>query len=170
MRVRRVSWMHECIFAGSQREDRRVGQEGRAQGRDRPPFRSRSRDGQTLLQAPRRARNARTQEGSWQDPKAGREGHEATLRRPRAQAVGYSLPKSRVPVCGLRGFGERSERLSGGGASAQEPKKRSTGAAERDEFLRTLWRMEVGSIDPERLVFVDEMGTHTSWLLCMPTR
>jgi transposase len=40
--------------------------------------------------------------------------------------------------------------------------KRSTGAAERDEFLRVLWRMEVGRIDPGRLVFVDEMGTHTS--------
>jgi transposase len=28
--------------------------------------------------------------------------------------------------------------------------------------LRSLWRTEVGSIEPERLVFVDEMGTHTS--------
>jgi transposase len=28
--------------------------------------------------------------------------------------------------------------------------------------LRSLWRVEVGRIDPERLVFVDEMGTHTS--------
>jgi transposase len=28
--------------------------------------------------------------------------------------------------------------------------------------LRSLWRMELGRIDPERLVFVDEMGTHTS--------
>jgi transposase len=28
--------------------------------------------------------------------------------------------------------------------------------------LRVLWRMEVGRIDPGRLVFVDEMGTHTS--------
>jgi transposase len=28
--------------------------------------------------------------------------------------------------------------------------------------LRSLWRTEVGRIDPERLVFVDEMGTHTS--------
>ena len=28
--------------------------------------------------------------------------------------------------------------------------------------MRTLWRMEVGRIDPGRLVFVDEMGTHTS--------
>ena len=28
--------------------------------------------------------------------------------------------------------------------------------------MRSLWRVEVGRIDPERLVFVDEMGTHTS--------
>jgi transposase len=28
--------------------------------------------------------------------------------------------------------------------------------------LRLWWRMELGSIDPSRLVFVDEMGTHTS--------
>jgi transposase len=28
--------------------------------------------------------------------------------------------------------------------------------------LRSLWPMELGRIDPERLVFVDEMGTHTS--------
>ena len=28
--------------------------------------------------------------------------------------------------------------------------------------MRSLWRMEVGSIDPGRLVFVDEIGTHTS--------
>ena len=28
--------------------------------------------------------------------------------------------------------------------------------------MRALWRMEVGRIDPGRLVFVDEMGTHTS--------
>jgi transposase len=44
----------------------------------------------------------------------------------------------------------------------QEPKKRSGGAAERGEFLRSLWRTDVGRIDPVRLVFVDEMGTHTS--------
>jgi transposase len=28
--------------------------------------------------------------------------------------------------------------------------------------LRRLWRMEVGCVNPGRLVFVDEMGTHTS--------
>ena len=44
-----------------------------------------------------------------------------------------------------------------------EPKKRSMGAGERDEFLRTAWRAVVaGRIAPERLVFVDEMGTNVS--------
>ena len=44
-----------------------------------------------------------------------------------------------------------------------EPKKRSLGAAERDEFLRAAWRLLVaGQIDTERLVFVDEMGTNVS--------
>jgi transposase len=44
-----------------------------------------------------------------------------------------------------------------------EPKKRSVGASERDEFLRAAWRVMVAeSIDARRLVFVDECGTNTS--------
>jgi transposase len=44
-----------------------------------------------------------------------------------------------------------------------EPKKRSLGAGERDEFLRAAWRMLVaGKVDAERLVFVDEMGANVS--------
>jgi transposase len=37
------------------------------------------------------------------------------------------------------------------------------GAAERDEWLRAAWRVTLAQhIDPERFVFVDEMGAHTS--------
>jgi transposase len=44
-----------------------------------------------------------------------------------------------------------------------EPKKRSLGATERDEFLRAAWRVLVADgIEAERLVFVDECGTNTS--------
>lgn len=44
-----------------------------------------------------------------------------------------------------------------------EPKKRSLGAGERDEFLRAAWRLMVaGEVDAARLVFVDEMGTNVS--------
>ena len=36
-------------------------------------------------------------------------------------------------------------------------------ATERDEFLRAAWRVMVAAeVDPERLVFVDAMGVHTS--------
>src|SRR5215207_7290974 len=39
----------------------------------------------------------------------------------------------------------------------------SASATERDEFLRAAWRVMVAAeVDPERLVFVDEMGLHTS--------
>jgi DDE superfamily endonuclease len=44
-----------------------------------------------------------------------------------------------------------------------EPKKRSVGASERDEFLRAAWRVVVAAATrPERLVFVEEMGANTS--------
>ena len=44
-----------------------------------------------------------------------------------------------------------------------DPKKRSVGASERDEFLRAAWRVMVaGEVRTERLVFVDECSTNTS--------
>ncbi|MCA1729832.1 MAG: IS630 family transposase [Actinobacteria bacterium] len=44
-----------------------------------------------------------------------------------------------------------------------EPKKRSLGASERDEFLRAAWRLLfAGEVDAWRLVFVDEMGTNVT--------
>jgi transposase len=44
-----------------------------------------------------------------------------------------------------------------------EPKKRSVGASERDEFVRAAWRSLVArEIHAEQLVFVDEMGANIS--------
>ena len=44
-----------------------------------------------------------------------------------------------------------------------EPKKRSVGASERDEFLRAAWRaMVAGTTQAERFVFVDECSTNVS--------
>jgi len=41
------------------------------------------------------------------------------------------------------------------------------GAVERDEWLRVAWGVMVGAVlEPKRLVFVDEMGTNTRFLLC----
>jgi hypothetical protein len=45
------------------------------------------------------------------------------------------------------------------------------GALERDEWLRAAWRALVArEADPKRLVFVDEMGTHTSLPPCKVPR
>lgn len=46
-----------------------------------------------------------------------------------------------------------------------DPKKRSVGASEKNEFLRAAWRVTVAGeagIDADRLVFVDECSTNTS--------
>jgi hypothetical protein len=44
-----------------------------------------------------------------------------------------------------------------------DPKKRSVGASERDEWLRAPWRaLAAGALEADRMVFVDEMGTNTS--------
>lgn len=47
-------------------------------------------------------------------------------------------------------------------APCTQSKKRSARASERDEWLRLVWRSTIGKLDAGRLVFVDEMGTHTS--------
>ena len=40
--------------------------------------------------------------------------------------------------------------------------KKSLHASERDEAARSAWREELATLDPTRLVFVDECGTHTA--------
>jgi transposase len=48
-------------------------------------------------------------------------------------------------------------------ADGLEQEKRGRSATERDEFMRAAWRVLVaGVVDPTKLVFVDECGTHTS--------
>jgi hypothetical protein len=55
-------------------------------------------------------------------------------------------------------------------ADELKQEKRGRSATEGEEFLRAAWRVMVaGVLDPSKLVFVDECGTHTSWLLCMVT-
>ena len=41
-------------------------------------------------------------------------------------------------------------------------RKRSMGASESDEWLRAAWRAMLSELDARKLVFVDEMGSHTS--------
>ena len=62
-----------------------------------------------------------------------------------------------------RSLGQRVHHEQDGGAPRMEPKKRSLGVGERDEFLRAAWRlMGAKLVNADRLVFVDEMGTNVS--------
>ncbi len=106
---------------------------------------------------------SRSKEETRQDSKGRREGQEATQRR-----------HERAPRCDHRRedslptehHGRAPELLHHPAVvetPGMEPKKRSVGAAERDEWLRAAWRVTLAQhIDPERFVFVDEMGAHTS--------
>jgi hypothetical protein len=111
-----VSSKHECVLVGPQREDRRVGEEGRPQGRE--GARRFGVDRATVKRycklLDERGTLLRAEEGSRQGPEAGREGEKARRRegekaprrRSRTQAVGHPLPEGRVPPCHVRGFGE----------------------------------------------------------------
>src|SRR5215216_6587524 len=75
-----------------------------------------------------------------------------------------TLPQRREylrTVCGVEVSDSTLSRMLG--RMGWSRKKRSVGASERDVWLRAAWRVMVASAtEPERLVFVDEMGTNTS--------
>lgn len=60
------------------------------------------------------------------------------------------------------GARQRSDHVAGAGPLGLAAQKKSLQASERDEATRAAWREEVATLDPARLVFVDESGTHTA--------
>src|SRR5215218_4964429 len=63
----------------------------------------------------------------------------------------------------MRSFGQRLYDFQDAQAPGLDPRKRSVGASERDEWLRATWRTLVAEgLDADWLVFVDEMGVNTS--------
>ncbi len=91
-----------------------------------------------------------------------REEAEAFGGEPRGAPGGDPAPEARVLAARMRSFGERLYGFQDAQAYGMEPKKRSVGASERDEFLRAAWRALVaGGLEVERLVFVDERWAPT---------
>jgi transposase len=79
-------------------------------------------------------------------------------RRPTGVAVG-DVAGDRRPAAWTRGAADGG-RAAPAGRAATEAK--SLSATERDETARAAWREQMATVDPARLVFVDECGTHTS--------
>jgi transposase len=57
---------------------------------------------------------------------------------------------------------QHGDDVAGLGAAGLAAQKKSLQASERDEVARAAWRAELATVDPARLVFVDESGTHTA--------
>lgn len=104
-----------------------------------------------------------SEEEAWQSPEGRRENRKA-LERGYEGTSGCDHHRE-GPLSGSSHWEalELLDPLASIEASWMESKKRSVGASERDEFLRADWRVTVAwQIDPEQLVFVDEMGANTS--------
>jgi transposase len=79
-------------------------------------------------------------------------------------AVTYGKKRADL-LCELLGLRVSKSTICAGWseALATHSQKRSVGATERDEWLRAAWRVTLAAtIDPRKLLFVDEMGTNTS--------
>src|SRR5215212_9225713 len=154
---------YERLLRRPQEEDRPSPPTGHDQERSRSLLRGEPILRQALRQARRGGPPARPEEASWFQPEDGPEPQEAFGSGHGRTPRGYPLRAVRVPRKGGWSLAQRVHRESDAQAPRVEPKKRSLGAGERDEFLRAAWRMLVaGKVDAERLVFVDEIGANVS--------
>jgi hypothetical protein len=69
--------------------------------------------------------------------------------------VGHPLPEGRVPLRHVRGFRVSEATVCRTLKRLSHSRKKDQGATQRDEFFRLLWRIELGRIDAERLVFLN---------------
>src|SRR5215210_5998366 len=104
-------------------------------------------------------RIAATQKVPWTTP----QGRQQSPTPPRKGCKGapscHHQPKTSLPGAHDRNRSERRHRKAADEAAGLHSKKRTVGALERDEGLRTAWRVMIAQeLDAPQLVFVDEMG------------
>src|SRR5215213_7818201 len=160
---RMATWSDESLLRRPPQEDRGCHRARHAQGRSAPYVRDRDLHPQALrYQAPKRQapgalpgsrQTAQDRRASRQAPRRGSEG--APVRHPKGAL--------RVRASRKWGFGEPLYHVPCHSQDRPHPQKGGPSATERDEFLRAAWRLMVAAeVDPSQLVFVDEMGIHTS--------
>ena len=155
---------HGRLLAGPEEEDLLSQRTGHAHLRGRPRLRRRGLDRQAMRRHGTRGEIAGPEEASrlQAQDRPGRK-EESLEGGSRRAPCGNLTPEARVPAANLRGFGERLHGFADAQAPGMDSKKRSLGASEGDEFLRAAWRVMVAAAtEPERLVFVDEVGTNAS--------
>ena len=108
-------------------------------------------------------RIASSEEASWICPEAGPNGHKTPGGRSQGAALCQPSGSLHLHRDRNRIVGEPLDDVPLHSPPWSEQEKRGRVATERDEFRRTAWRVMVAAaVNPESLVFVDEMGVHTS--------
>jgi hypothetical protein len=130
--------------------------------RGRPPLRRRSRHHRALAPSPARARQRGAIAAPW--PTAPhRAGTGAGVAGAGTGPARCHAARALRPV-GRRagGAAQRSHHVAGLAATGLAAHKKALHASERNDAARAAWWAEVATLDPARLIFVDESGTHTA--------
>src|SRR5919112_3058018 len=158
-----ASWSDESLLRRPPAQDRGCHRAGHAQGSGGSHLRGRDLHRQALRYQGPEGRAPRTRQGSWETAQDGRASRQAPRRGPKGAPVRHAEGALRVRGGHKRGFGEPLDHVPRHRQDRFDAQKGGRNATERDEFLRAAWRsMVAAEVDPSRLVFVDEMGLHTS--------
>jgi hypothetical protein len=108
-------------------------------------------------------RSLTPQEETWLEAEARRASQQAARRGHKGASFHHPPTEVRVSADDSLLGSQSIHRVPSHKADELNQEKGGRSAAERDEFLRAAWRVMVaGVVDPTKLVFVDECGTHTS--------
>src|SRR5215212_2031078 len=155
---------HGCLLRRPQKEDRRSRRKAsNEKERGRPSVWGEPLLSQALREevSPRKLAFAR--QSTRPKPEDRRVCQETAGSRPQGAALRKAPPEVRVPQSTGGIEGEQIYSLPRSQTDRVHQKKRAVGASERNEWLRAAWKVTVaGVLDPRRLVFVDECGTHVS--------
>jgi hypothetical protein len=137
---------------------------GEACPRPKPPVHSGSGSPPSSVTLPRpEEASPLSGQGSRQTAQDRRASRQAPRRGPEGAPVRHPKGALRVRASRKWGFGEPLYHVERHSSDRPHPQKGGPNATERDDFLRAAWRLMVAAeVDPSRLVFVDEMGVHTS--------
>src|SRR5215218_9972039 len=159
----RASWRHERTLRRPKREDRRSAKARYGQEPSRPHLLREPLIGQALRQTRTGGPIAGAQEQARLQAKARRALQEAAPSGSRGAPLSHPAREVRVPAGGSIRGGQPLHLVPSHKADGRDQEKGGRSAQERDEFLRATWRVLVAEVlDPGKLVFVDECGTHTS--------
>jgi hypothetical protein len=164
------SWSDESLLRRPPQEDSLRHRAGHAKGSSGPPVRR----GPLLAQALRKDRQRREAAQAQKEPwtaQQDRRGSRLLLERDVEERQAATMAQRRR-------FLEHITATTLSDSTVRRPMKRlgysqktDCGALERDEFFRATWKVMVAEqVEPERLVFIEEMGTNIALSpSCLPS-